>query len=79
MIELHREASDVLKTGKYDKESLAKVDDIDKRYRVANKAMKKDLVKLLDKHYEAQASVEELGREIAYLEVTFGLSKFDKK
>lgn len=78
IIACHRELAEIVSLNKYDKDSLQKLADLDRRHKTAVKANKKDLVKLIDKQFDAEQACRDLETEIGNLEFMFGMWKLKK-
>lgn len=78
MFALHRELAEIVNAGSYDKVSLQKLADLDRRHKAAVKVNKKDLGKLLDKQFDAEQMCRDLEIEIGNLEFMFGMWKRKK-
>lgn len=78
MLACHKELAEIISTNKYDKATMQKIEDLDRRHKAAVKASGKDFIKLLDKQFDAEQMRDELATEIGSLEFRFGIQKAKK-
>lgn len=71
MIAIHNEFAEIVKSKATGPEVVEKLDVLKKRKDRADKVVKKNLVKLLDKQYEAESARDNLGTEIQMAEFRY--------
>ena len=68
LIAIQSEFADIVKSGENGVHVLKKLDDLKKRSDKADKIRKKDLLKVFDRHYEAEGNAHALGSQIQMME-----------
>lgn len=74
-VAIQKELVEIVSSGDHGKATLKRLDILQARRDKANRVLKKDLVKLIDKQYDAECERDAIGEEISMIEFRASLRK----
>jgi len=74
-VAIHKGLVEIVNSKEHGKATIKRLDALQERRDKANRVMKKDFIKLLDKQHDAESDRDKLGQEIATIEFRQSLRK----
>lgn len=74
-VSIHKELAEILDSGHHGKATIKRLDTLQARRDKADRVLKKDLVKLIDKQHDAECERDAIGEEISMTEFRLSMRK----
>lgn len=74
-VAIHKEFAEILDSGDHGKATIKQLDNLQARRDKADRVLKRDLVKLIDKQHDAECERNAIGEEISMIEFRLSMRK----